>query len=209
MTRPRHWRAPERHPDHGADPVDRVSPFNVANGLTALRIVMVPLFAWLLLTDAGDDDAGRWWAAVVFVLAIATDWVDGDLARRRHLVTNLGKIADPIADKALVGAAFIGLSMLGELWWWVTLVVLGRELGITALRFVVIRHGVIPASTGGKLKTVLQSLALVLLLIPLGPAVQLVGHVVMAAAVVVTVVTGVDYLLQALRLGRQRDRAPR
>nr|WP_228386988.1 CDP-diacylglycerol--glycerol-3-phosphate 3-phosphatidyltransferase [Ornithinicoccus halotolerans] len=186
-----------------------MSPFNVANGLTALRILLVPLFAYLLLADPGDDGARRWWAAAVFVIAIATDWVDGDLARRRHLVTNLGKIGDPIADKALVGAAFIGLSVLGELWWWVTIVVLGRELGITALRFVVIRHGVIPASSGGKLKTVLQSLALVLLLAPLGPAVQLVGHVVMGAAVVVTVVTGVDYLLQALRLGRQRDGAPR
>lgn len=206
MTRPRHWRRPERHPDHGADPIDQVSPFNVANGLTVLRVVMVPLFAWLLLVDGGGEGTRRWWAAAVFVVAIGTDWVDGDLARRRHLVTNLGKILDPIADKALVGTAFVGLSLLGELWWWVTVVVLGRELGITLLRFVVIRHGVIPASSGGKLKTVLQSLALVLLLAPLGAAVQLAGHVVMAAAVIVTVVTGVDYLFQAVRLSRSPDR---
>lgn len=204
MTRARHWRHPERHPDHVADPVDRVSTWNVANALTLLRVALVPVFAWLLMSGSADEQPMRWWATLVFALAMATDWVDGEIARNRHLITNLGKIADPIADKALVGAAFIGLSVLGELWWWVTIVVLGRELGITVLRFIVIRHGVIPASSGGKLKTALQTVALGLLLAPLGPVIHVIGLIVMLAALVVTVVTGADYVQQAVRMSKQR-----
>ncbi len=187
-----------------ADPVARsaarASVWNVPNGLTVLRVLLVPAFAWLLVTQGGDDTALRWWAAVVFVVAMATDWIDGELARRQGLVTDFGKIADPIADKALIGSAFIGLSALGELTWWVTLLVMTREVGITVLRFVVIRQGVIPASRGGKLKTVLQALALVLLIVPLGGVWQVLGLVVMGVAVLVTVVTGIDYVLQAVRL---------
>jgi CDP-diacylglycerol--glycerol-3-phosphate 3-phosphatidyltransferase len=189
-------------PDHLADPSVRVSAWNVPNALTLLRIVLVPVFLWLLLAQGGDDAAHRVWAALVFAVATATDWLDGDLARRRGLVTDFGKVADPIADKALMGAALIGLSWLGELPWWITVVILFRELGITALRFWVIRHGVIPASRGGKLKTALQALGLVLLILPdLGPL-HAIGMVVVYAAVVVTVVTGVDYVMRALRLRR-------
>ena len=104
---------------------------------------------------------------MVFAVASVTDRLDGDLARRRSLVTDFGKIADPIADKALTGAALIGLSALDELPWWVTVVILVRELGITLLRFWVIRHGVIPASRGGKLKTLLQTVAIGLYVLPL------------------------------------------
>lgn len=189
--------------DHLADPSDRASAWNLPNALTVLRVLMVPLFAWLLLAEAGDSTVLRIWAAAVFAVAIGTDWLDGDLARRRGLVTDFGKIADPIADKALMGAALIGMSVLGELAWWITVVILVRELGITALRFVVIRHGVIPASRGGKLKTVLQAIALVLLILPFA-ALHPVGMVVMYAAVAVTVVTGVDYVVQAMAL-RRRD----
>ena len=126
--------------------------------------------------------------------------VDGQIARSRGLVTDFGKIADPIADKALTGAAFIGLSLIGELWWWVTIVVLVREIGITLMRFVVIRYGVMPAGKGGKLKTVLQAVALGLLVAPLGGIVFWIACAVMAAAVIVTVVTGVDYVLAARRM---------
>ena len=130
--------------------------------------------------------------------------VDGKIARRRGEITNFGKVADPIADKALTGTAFIGLSVLGVVWWWVTVVILVRELGITVLRFAVIRYGVMPASRGGKLKTVVQTAAILLFLIPLqaiaGAWAWWLAAAVMALAVVITVVTGVDYVLQAIRL---------
>ena len=190
-------------PEPATTPVaPRASAWNLPNALTVLRILLVPLFLWLLLTRAGESDPHRWWAAVVFGIASGTDWLDGDLARRRGLVTNFGKIADPIADKALMGSALIGLSLLGELPWWVTVVILVRELGITALRFWVIRRGVMAASRGGKLKTLLQGIGLALLILPLTGFLHGVGLAIMYAALVVTVVTGVDYVIKALALRR-------
>lgn len=179
-----------------------VSNWNIANALTMLRVAMVPVFGWLLLHDGGADTGWRWWALAVFVVAMATDRLDGDLARSRGLITDFGKIADPIADKALTGMAFIGLSLIGALWWWVTVLVLVREIGITLMRFAVIRYGVMPASRGGKLKTALQAVALGLYIAPLTGIAQIVAAVVMAAAVAVTVVTGLDYVRQAWQLVR-------
>lgn len=179
------------------------SNWNLANGFTVARLVLVPLFGWLLLADDGDSDGMRVAAFAVFAVAAATDKFDGELARRRGTVTDFGKVADPIADKALTGMAFIGLSVLGELPWWVTIVVLVRELGVTALRFWVIRIGVIPASRGGKLKTALQTLALGLYILPLSDAFDVVEIVAMAAAVIVTVVSGLDYVQQAWRMHRR------
>jgi CDP-diacylglycerol---glycerol-3-phosphate 3-phosphatidyltransferase len=174
--------------------------WNVANILTMVRIVLVPVFVVFLF--AGGT-AWRLAALGTFVVASLTDLLDGRLARSRGLVTDFGKIADPVADKALTGAALIGLSVLGELPWWVTGVIMFRELGVTALRFWVIRWGVIAASRGGKLKTLLQVIAICLYVLPaaLSPP-ELVRELFMAAAVVVTVVTGVDYVLQAVRLRR-------
>lgn len=190
-------------PDPAATPVvPSASAWNLPNALTVLRIVMVPLFLWLLLSESGESAPHRWWAAVVFAVASLTDWLDGDLARRRQLVTTFGKVADPIADKALMGSALIGLSALGELPWWVTVVILVRELGITALRFWVIRRGVIAASKGGKVKTMLQAIGLLLLILPLTGLLHALGLWIMYAAVVVTVVTGVDYVFRALQLRR-------
>lgn len=185
-----------------------VSNWNIPNALTALRIVMVPFFVWALLGGGvyGASDMGlRWWAVVIFILAMVTDWLDGYLARSRGLITSFGKIADPIADKLLTGAAFVVLSMLGELWWWVTAVILVREWGITVMRLFIIKYGVMAASKGGKLKTVLQTVALVLMILPLGLMGSWAlwpGWLVMAAVVVVTVVTGVDYVLKAMQLRR-------
>ncbi len=188
----------------GAAVAPQPSAWNLPNALTVLRIVLVPVFVWLLMRGgpapeepSGAWSADRWWATVVFVVAIVTDWIDGDLARRRGLITAFGKLMDPIADKALVGSALVCLSLLGELPWWVTVVILVREVGITLMRFVVIRRGVIPASRGGKLKTVLQAVGLILMLAPLGALLNTVGLWTMYAAVVVTAVTGVDYLRQA------------
>ncbi|RCK71554.1 CDP-alcohol phosphatidyltransferase family protein [Desertihabitans brevis] len=163
---------------------------------------MVPVFGWMLLAHP-DETGWRVASTVVFVLAIATDSLDGYLARRHDLITSFGKLADPIADKALTGMAFVGLSIIGELWWWVTVVILLREWGITVLRFVVLRYGVMAASRGGKVKTVLQAVALVLYLLPLSGWPDVVSVVAMIAALVVTVVTGVDYVLAAVRLRRQ------
>ena len=182
------------------------SAWNVANGLTLLRLLLVPVFAWLLLARDGDDTRLRALAAAAFAVAAVTDRIDGQLARRRGLVTDVGKIADPIADKALMGTALVGLSILGELPWWVTVVVLVREIGITLLRLVVLRHGVMPAGRGGKAKTVLQALAVTLYLLPLPTAWHPVALVVMAVAVTVTVVTGLDYVVKAWRLVRTSPR---
>ncbi len=199
-------------PDRATDdplavpPAPGASTWNLANGLTAVRLVLVPVFGWLLLHDGGQDARWRGAAAAVFALAAVTDRVDGELARRRHLVTDVGKIADPIADKALMGTALVGLAVLGDLTWWVPAVVLTREVSITLLRFVVIRHGVMPAGRGGKAKTVLQAVAIVLYLLPLPEAAVPLAQAVMAGAVLLTVVTGVDYCVQAWRLVRDSER---
>ncbi len=176
---------------------------NVANLLTALRLALVPVFVAALMADGGHDPDWRFVAFGIFALASITDRLDGDIARRRGLVTALGTIADPIADKALTGVALIALSVLGELPWWMTIVILIREWGITLLRLWVIRHGVIPASSGGKLKTVLQMAALMAFLVPLPDALDPALLWVMGAAVVVTVVTGVEYVFRAVALRRQ------
>jgi CDP-diacylglycerol---glycerol-3-phosphate 3-phosphatidyltransferase len=194
-------------PDRIGDPVQEVGLWNIANELTMLRLLLVPVFAVVLFHDGGHNPAWRWAAWGVFAVASATDLLDGDLARRKGLVTTFGKIADPIADKALMGTALIGLSILGDLPWWVTCVVLVREIGVTLLRFWVIRHGVIPASRGGKLKTLLQGVAIGLYIMPLSEGWQHVAAVVMGAAVVVTVLTGVDYVAKALTLRRTSDRS--
>ncbi len=182
---------------------------NLPNSLTVLRLAAVPVFAVLLLRDGGQDDAGRWWAALAFALAILTDRYDGIIARRTGQITEFGKLADPIADKALTGMALIGLSILDLLPWWVTVVILARELAVTLLRVWVIRHGVIAASRGGKMKTVAQSLAIFLYLLPVGGLLASARWWVMAAAVLLTVATGIDYVYRALALRRTSARAMR
>jgi CDP-diacylglycerol---glycerol-3-phosphate 3-phosphatidyltransferase len=185
--------------------------WNVPNLITIVRILLAPVFMWMLLADSGADGALRWWAGVLFILAIATDGVDGAIARRRGLVTELGKLLDPIADKILIGGALISLSILGELPWWVTIVIMVREIGITVYRFIVIKNGVIAASRGGKLKTIVQSVAISLALLPFwsmfGGWVYWFDGILMTAAVILTVATGLDYLWQAWRGSRARATA--
>ena len=191
--------------EDGADgSVEAVQPglVNVANALTVLRICLVPVFVVCL---AAGGTGWRLAALAAFGGASLTDLLDGELARRRGLVTDFGKIADPIADKALTGAALITLSVIGELPVWVTALILFRELGITALRFAVIRRGVIAASQGGKLKTLLQIVAICLYVLPVSAGTfAVIREVVMAAALVVTLVTGVDYVIRAMRLSQTR-----
>lgn len=182
---------------------------NLPNALTALRLLCVPVLIALLAMPPGPSGIPRNVAAVVFVIASVTDIADGMIARRRGQVTTFGKLADPIADKALTGTVLIGLSLLGQLAWWVTVVILIREVGVTVLRLWVIRQGVIPASRGGKAKTVVQAIAITMYLIVIPSSLlapELTGAwdvlraTVMGAAVVLTVVTGVDYVMRAMRL---------
>ncbi|WUV82848.1 CDP-diacylglycerol--glycerol-3-phosphate 3-phosphatidyltransferase [Streptomyces sp. NBC_01476] len=203
-------------PDHLGDPPaqPKARLMNVANLLTMIRLVLVPGFVLLLVHGDGHDPAWRSFAWAAFAVAMITDLFDGELARRYGLVTDFGKIADPIADKAIMGAALAGLSALGDLPWWVTVVILVRELGITLMRFWVIRHGVIPASRGGKLKTLAQGVAVgMYILILTGPLASIRAWL-MGVAVILTVVTGLDYIRQAVVLRRaglaaQEERARR
>ena len=190
----------------------QASVWNIANALTISRVALVPVFAWFLLHDGGDSTSYRLLAAGVFSVAAATDRIDGRIARAKGLVTDFGKVSDPIADKALMGMALIGLSIIGLLPWWVTIVVIVREVGVTALRFVVIRHGVMPASRGGKVKTVLQATAILLYVLPLhvlplSGLWQTIAVLFMGAAVIVTLATGGDYLLRARTLRNTSPRA--
>lgn len=185
-----------------------VRRFQLPNVLTTIRILLIPVFLVLILGSGTDlsqpgVEAGRWWALVAFVVLMVTDQLDGFLARKYVLITNFGKLADPIADKALMISALVSLNILGLLWWWVTAVIVVRELGITAWRMVLARNSrVVPASQGGKIKTVLQSVAVGLYIAPLPGWLGWTAHVVMAVAVAVTVVTGVQYVVDA-----QRDNA--
>lgn len=196
-------RGPAAAPDHLGDPTARPARlWNIANILTMVRLLLVPGFVLLLIHGTGHDPAWRSFAWAAFAIAMITDLFDGELARRYDLVTDFGKIADPIADKAIMGAALIGLSGLGDLPWAVTGLILFREIGITLMRFWVIRHGVIPASRGGKLKTLTQGVAVgMYVLVLTGPLASLRAWL-MALAVVLTVVTGLDYVRQAVVLRR-------
>src|SRR5882757_1058612 len=187
----------------GAAAVNQASLWNIANILTMIRLVLVPGFVALMLADGGYDPAMRAWAWAAFAVAMITDIFDGHLARTYNLVTDFGKIADPIADKAIMGAALICLSSLGDLPWWVTGVILFREIGITLLRFLVIRYGVIPASRGGKMKTLAQGTAVGMYVLALTGPLATFRFWVMAVAVVLTVATGLDYVRQVVVLRRR------
>jgi CDP-diacylglycerol--glycerol-3-phosphate 3-phosphatidyltransferase len=185
--------------------VKKVSNWNVPNVLTTLRIVLVPFFGWALLVDGGHDATWRGIACAIFVVAMVTDKIDGDLARKHGLITDFGKIADPIADKAITGMAFVGLSVIGEIWWWVTIVVLVREWSITFIRLLVASKVVIAADRLGKWKTFIQALALGGLVLPLrdpdapgwwhpvGDALHWVFVLCLAVAFVLTIWSGVQF----------------
>jgi CDP-diacylglycerol--glycerol-3-phosphate 3-phosphatidyltransferase len=182
---------------------------NVANIVTVVRIFLAPVFMWLLLADGSRLGVLRYFAAALFIIAIVTDSVDGLLARRQNLVTDFGKILDPIADKVLIGGALVALSILGELWWWVTIVILVREFGITIFRFIALRNRVIPASWAGKIKTIVQAIAISFYLVPVwllfGDWMHWFNAVIMAIAFVLTVASGIEYFVRAFQLRRASD----
>ncbi|MCK9917519.1 MULTISPECIES: CDP-diacylglycerol--glycerol-3-phosphate 3-phosphatidyltransferase [Microbacterium] len=186
-------------------------PRQLPNAITIARILCAPVFLWLLLSDGGTDGGLRWAAALLFVVAIATDGIDGYLARKYEVVTDLGKILDPIADKVITGCAFVGLSILGELPWWVTIIVLVREIGITVYRFIVISDHVLAAAWMGKLKTVAQAVAITLAIAPLwtvlGGWVSWFVVATMWIAVILTIASGIDYLVTEIRGARAARRS--
>ena len=197
----------------------QVSNWNLPNALTTLRIAAVPFFGWALLMDGGDSVTWRVVAWCIFGLAMVTDKIDGDIARKHGLVTNFGKIADPIADKAITGMAFIGLSVVGDVWWWVTIIVLLREWSVTLLRLSILRSVVLQAAELGKIKTTVQAVALGLLVLPLphgdeahggefdrfgvpGEVLFYVGQAFLAAAVALTLWSGYEFFRDVLRARR-------
>lgn len=185
------------------------SNWNVPNALTTLRIVLVPFFGWALLMDGGDSVLWRTVAWAIFFVAMATDKIDGDLARKYNIETDFGKIADPIADKAITGMAFIGLSIVGDIWWWVTVLVLLREWSVTLLRLSILQHVVVAAAQSGKIKTLLQAMALGLLALPLrqvdggldipGDVVFYLAQVLLAGAVAMTLWSGYEFFRDVWR----------
>ncbi|MFC6152262.1 CDP-diacylglycerol--glycerol-3-phosphate 3-phosphatidyltransferase [Nocardioides yefusunii] len=202
-----------------SETVAKPSNWNVPNALTTLRILLVPVFGWALLQDGGDSTLWRWIAFAIFAVAMITDKIDGDLARKYNLVTDFGKIADPIADKAITGMAFIALSITGDIWWWVTIVVLLREWSVTLLRLSILKKVVMPAAQSGKVKTALQAVALGLLVWPLphgdahggnfdgfgvvGEGIFYVGQAALAAAVVMTLWSGFEFYREVWRQRKQ------
>jgi CDP-diacylglycerol--glycerol-3-phosphate 3-phosphatidyltransferase len=196
------------------DPAPRVSLVNLPNLLTVLRLILVPVFLLALFAGGGHNTTARWVAGGIFAVAAITDRFDGRIARKRGQVTDFGKIADPIADKALTGSALIGLSLLGDLPWWITVVIMVREIGVTLLRLAVLRHGVIAASPGGKAKTLVQIVAIGLYVLPLHSLpippgwVDWIRGIAMALALVLTVGTGIDYVVRAAALVSKSRRTP-
>ena len=188
---------------------------NVPNALTVIRLILVPVFGWMLLAHPGDI-TWRWISTAVFIVALLTDLADGKIARKYHLITNFGKLADPIADKAITGMAMVGLSIIGELWWWVTIIILIREWGITVMRFLIVKYGVQAADRLGKMKTLTQTIALVGLLAPFlmymadasrpawcywtSAVFYWIAVVAMGIAFILTVVSGVNYVIGAWKL---------
>ena len=190
-----------------SDAISKPTNWNVPNALTTLRILIVPFFGYALLHEHGSSAGWRWVAYGLFAVAMVTDKIDGDLARKHNLITDFGKIVDPIADKAVTGMAFIGLSIVGALWWWVTIVVLIREWGVTIARLSIAKRVVLPANRSGKLKTLAQAFALGGFVAPLkflpgdwhtpGRLAWWVFAALMATAVVLTVTSGIEFARQA------------
>lgn len=177
----------------------RRSEVNLPNSITIARIMLLPLCAYTLFKNGGNDTTWRLISFLLFFFVGLTDLLDGQLARRRNSVTEFGKLIDPIADKALIGTALVGLSILGILPWWVTILILTREIGITIFRFAVIRRGVIPANRGGKVKTTIQNLAAGFYILPLGPSLYWFRETFMGLALILTVVTGIWYVVESRR----------
>jgi CDP-diacylglycerol--glycerol-3-phosphate 3-phosphatidyltransferase len=168
-----------------------------------IRILMAPIFVAILLSFPEQNSWQRFLALTLFVVAISTDGLDGLIARRTDKVTDLGKLLDPVADKVLIGGALLALSVLGEIDWWVTAIILFRELAVTGYRLVVARKVTIPANLAGKLKTILQAVAVGVVLAPfevLVPAWSFLEEGCIYLALAATLVSGVQFFLAARKI---------
>lgn len=180
------------------------NPWNLPNAITIARILAVPFFIWSLVAVSNNESPLRWFSELIFIVIMASDGIDGAIARKRGIVTDLGKLLDPIADKALLGGALVTLSILGEIAWWVTIVILVRELGITAYRLVVVNQQVIAASSGGKLKTIFQGTMVGFVVSPLtawfpGLWYSILEQSLIYISVALTVYSGLQYVVAAVR----------
>ena len=200
----------------------KTSNWNVPNALTTLRILLVPVFGWALLHQGGDSETWRWIAAGIFTAAMITDKIDGDLARKHNLITNFGKIADPIADKLMTGMAFVALAIISPLfspwiWWAVTTIVLLREWGITLARLSFAKHVVMEAKWSGKVKTTLQAVALGGFVIPFGmwdgawywpgQALWWASGLLLLGAVVLTITSGIEFIKDFMTQRKTQEQA--
>lgn len=185
-------------------------PRQLPNAITVARIPLAAVFFVLLMVGGryGDEDlVVRWIAGALFVVAISTDWVDGYLARKYEIVSDFGKLWDPIADKLLTGAGFVGLAILAEWPWWIVVVILVREWGVTIHRLIVASSHIVAAAWMGKVKTALQGVALSWWLLPLHQLIGMewwtgVGVVLMYATLLITVASGTDYVISQMRGAR-------
>ena len=172
---------------------------NLPNALTIFRILALPFCAWALFQKDGQDPTWQIIAWTMFFVVGMTDVIDGRIARRRNQISNFGIILDPIADKAFIATALIGLSILGKMPWWVTLLILVREIGVTILRFAVIKREVISANRGGKLKSLLQNFSVGFYILPLPESLYLPRDILLGIAIVLTIWTGLEYFRQAMK----------
>ena len=172
---------------------------NLPNSLTIFRIVALPFCAYALFKNGGDDANWRIIAFTLFFILGLSDILDGKIARDRNQITEFGKLLDPIADKAFIATALIGLSMLGKMPWWVTVLILTREVGITVLRLLVIKRKVISASKGGKIKTLLQNFSVGFYILPLPEALHTPRDILLAIAIALTFITGYQYLKDVVK----------
>jgi CDP-diacylglycerol--glycerol-3-phosphate 3-phosphatidyltransferase len=171
--------------------------FVTPNFITVLRVLFVPVGAYTLFKNGGDDPTWQYISWCVFFVLGMSDVLDGNLARSRGKVTEFGKFLDPVADKFMIGTAMVSLSILDRMPWWITIVILAREIGVTIFRLSVIKRGVIPANKGGKVKAMMQGFGVGFYVLPLSPSLYWFRDGFMYIAVVLTIVTGAYYVKSA------------
>ena len=172
----------------------KVPSFITPNTLTLTRILLIPTGVYTLFYDGGDNSTFQLISYAIFFTLGMTDIVDGRWARHSNRITPLGTFLDPVADKALIGAAMISLSILGRFPWWITILILTREIGITLFRLLVIKNGVIPASKGGKIKTLTQNFGVGFFILPLPAWLDWFKYGFIGVAIILTITSAYDYL---------------
>lgn len=177
---------------------------NLPNALTIARVLALPFCAWALFKNGGNDPDWQIIAWCMFFVVGMTDVLDGRIARKRNQISSFGTLLDPIADKAFIATALIGLSLLEKMPWWVTIVILAREIGITILRFAVIKRGIIAASKGGKIKSLLQNFSVGFYILPLPEFLFIPRDILLGIAIILTMTSGYEYIRDVIKAGNKR-----